>query len=63
MAVVHAGGEIQAVALMTPPYNLLVYSENINNRQAYETIIDTLQRENIYVPGVVGEKETYGSFL
>ena len=62
MAVVHAGGEIQAVALMTPPYNLLVYSENINNRQAYETIIDTLQRENIYVPGVVGEKERMDLF-
>ena len=57
MAVVTEGEEIQAVALMTPPYNLLVYSEDKGNRLAYKTVIDKIQQEGIQVPGVVGEKE------
>ena len=62
MAVVCTEEGIQAAALMTPPYNLLVYSENKNNHQAYELIIETLQREGIHVPGVVGEKECMSLF-
>lgn len=61
LAVVEDSTNIIAIAVMTPPYNLLIYSENIDTN-AYTMIVRELIKSDYSVPGVNGIKNMSFAF-
>jgi len=54
LAAVTAADELIAAAVMTSPYNVIVYSEHEEHRAAFAQMADALRAENWSVPGVNG---------
>lgn len=61
LAVVEDNENIIAIAVMTPPYNLLIYSDNVDTN-AYTLISRDLLESEYTVPGVNGIKHMSSSF-
>ncbi len=57
-AAVRQGGELQAAALMTPPHNLIVFSDHpASMAQAFDLVARNLYLDHWPVPGVLGPNE------
>ncbi|MCL1863876.1 MAG: GNAT family N-acetyltransferase [Defluviitaleaceae bacterium] len=56
MATVSDANGIKLTALMTPPFNLTLYmTDNIENEDALDSLVDGLLSENITIPGILAE--------
>jgi uncharacterized protein len=56
-------GSIRLVAMMTPPFNLVIYEvNNIENEVAIELFIKELENRKTQIPGVLAEKSLAGRF-
>lgn len=54
MGLVEDDGEVCFAMVMTPPYNLIIYSEGDKNDVVIEKVIDFLIDKTIEIPGVIG---------
>jgi predicted GNAT family acetyltransferase len=59
---VQQGGILQLIAVMTPPFNLVIFSSTASPANAYEVLIRNLIAENWDVPGVIGLAPTASEF-
>lgn len=56
LATVTCAGGLRLAAVMTPPQNLILFAEEGYSVTAVNVLADSLIKQNIYIPGVVGEK-------
>lgn len=57
LATISAGDTLLLAATMTPPHNLILFSNEDRVEESLNILADSLIEQNIHIPGVIGEKK------